>query len=1433
MQELEQNKRGIIISSNLHLGSMMIDDTKTIQVSIKNVGSIAHTLKSCEACSLSATVSIKVYNRSYGTLDGSPSGKPFILPALVPSTSTMVAVLSVTARQLGRTSFQVIFDFGSFQIGRTVTMTVEDPQILALGPSSASICRGKVNRRDRLKDVYSESRSSEGWIIPGRRVAKNYDMNVPVKLPQFVVPKDLEQAVLQDQDVTICYPELNQGLNMENFSIRCSALLHLEEVQMQIDMRQFDLEKVSMKPRLGEYLSLEVPGLAEGRPSVMVGDKIILSLPNANKYDAKYEGIVHEVLSDVVLLKFNEKFQESYQAEEYNVAFTFSRTPLRRCHQAADFAKNLGMQVLFPSRVEARPPQVNITYRSQTTVTTIKTPRIPTNLPRLASPKPNQSPHQSTTPSRPIQGRPANAFGTPKGDTKFLVPKINSPTNVKQAKTSDGTLVANFFNAKLNVRQKAAVVRVLQGEGRPTPYIIFGPPGTGKTVTVVESILQVHQHIPSSRILACTPSNSAADLLAERLHLSGHIKHHELIRLNSFRRNEDSIPDIIRQYCRDGEELEKIAHYRMLVCTCTTSGSFYQLGLKAGHFTHVFVDEAGQATEPETLIPAGLAVGAEGQIILAGDPMQLGPVLASDIAKDYGLDLSLLERLTKRPLYRRDAKKFRDHGNYDPLLVTKLVDNYRSHPALLKLSSDIFYHGELEPQANPELTSSLCDWEMLPNKTNCPLIFHGIKGEDMREGNSPSWFNPMEVVQVAKYLKSLLALEKPVIKTSDIGIITPYRKQVEKIRLIMTTLEVHGVKVGSVEEFQGQERMIMIISTVRSTESLVDFDVRHHLGFVSNPKRFNVSITRAQALQIIIGNPHVLSKDRYWRALLRYCVNQQAYIGCDLPELGDEIIEEGDLDRGIEDDIGEEESINGDNQEENIATVNGYDAEEPQAATATSNQPHQSYGEIVASLNKSPQNGQSRNVGDQDSVQHQGLNEQTYKPRVLFETVQNQKHESTCSVEELDTSKQSRSCDTSLPAENVQSVSVCAKESAQTLTNSTRQQTHCIQDVNNSSRAFPSQPHEHVESENVYQAQCGKMDSLNCGVGDERKRDKNRNVTTLPSGESSPAYVNKQSLSNNMCRDSQTTSNSKGEVEVCATSRVQLQAVASSNHVQHTKNNTKLDNNDSILKEKTLASTPHSQHNHHQTSRRCEQQGAKKKSPPQGAKSRNSKTAEPAPSVVPVESEADRQKRLGIINTLYPSAAVSDLLSSKKQSQMEGAKRNPENCQNTAGARCQSPRVSEASSEPSVHLSDDSGPEDFQDYTPSRSASDISIDEKSQSRGWWTKEQIAKRPRPTRRKHRNNSNRPVEQVAAGRGGNRPVEQVAAGRGGNRPVEQQGAAGRGGYHPHRQRPADGTPKNYYVGLGRGRGRPMQMAAQMDENGGGTRPFSFGRGNFHRK
>lgn len=438
-----------------------------------------------------------------------------------------------------------------------------------------------------------------------------------------------------------------------------------------------------------------------------------------------------------------------------------------------------------------------------------------------------------------------------------------------------------LFNPNLNERQQAAVARILGAQGRPSPYVIFGPPGTGKTVTLVEAILQVHlQSKGSDRILVCAPSNSAADLIAERLLESGQLEAGVLIRLNALQRVQPC-STLLLPHCMDTNEVDTAARHKIIVATCVTAGILYSLALPVGHFTRVFVDEAGQATEPECLIPIGLLAGTDRQPVLAGDPYQLGPVLQSRLALSHGLGLSMLERLMNRVAYQRDEEKFVDHGSYDPLLVTKLVINYRSHENLLALYSKMFYHNELEPGADITLTHSLCQWRSLPNP-DFPLLFHGIVGDDVREGNSPSWFNPVEVVQVVRYTQLLLDGSLP-LTIDDVGIITPYRKQVEKIRLLLKCTGLEDIKVGSVEEFQGQEKLAVILSTVRSSPDQVYFDLQHNLGFLSNPKRFNVSISRAQALLVVIGNPNLLSQDPHWYQLLNYAVENSAYTGCPLP----------------------------------------------------------------------------------------------------------------------------------------------------------------------------------------------------------------------------------------------------------------------------------------------------------------------------------------------------------------------------------------------------------------------------------------------------------------------------------------------------------------------------------------------------------------------
>ncbi|XP_034841949.1 RNA helicase Mov10l1-like isoform X2 [Mirounga leonina] len=160
------------------------------------------------------------------------------------------------------------------------------------------------------------------------------------------------------------------------------------------------------------------------------------------------------------------------------------------------------------------------------------------------------------------------------------------------------------------------------------------------------------------------------------------------------------------------------------------------------------------------------------------------------------------------------------------------------------------------------------------------LVSQLTQGSEAREGRSPSWFNAAEAVQVMRYCCLLARGISSQVSASDIGVITPYRKQVEKIKILLRNVDLMDIKVGSVEEFQGQEYLAIIISTVRSNEDRFEDD-RYFLGFLSNSKRFNVAVTRPKALLIVLGNPHVL--DPCFGALLEYSITNGVYTGCNLP----------------------------------------------------------------------------------------------------------------------------------------------------------------------------------------------------------------------------------------------------------------------------------------------------------------------------------------------------------------------------------------------------------------------------------------------------------------------------------------------------------------------------------------------------------------------
>merc|ERR1712223_411507 len=257
----------------------------------------------------------------------------------------------------------------------------------------------------------------------------------------------------------------------------------------------------------------------------------------------------------------------------------------------------------------------------------------------------------------------------------------------------------------------------------------------------------------------------------------------------------------------------------------------------------------------------------------------------SPIALKHGLQISLLERLmTTSNVYKRCEET----KEYPSKAITKLLNNFRSHPKLLTLPSELFYDRELEAKADTFVTHSMVNWSQLPNK-KVPLIFHGVVGEDQREARSPSYFNPEEAAIVVQYVQDLLETKDAAkkVEPSEIGIISPYRRQVQKIRDLMNRKfqnkfrDWKNITVGSTEEFQGQERRIIIISTVRSKPTLLQSDYEHKLGFLNNPKRFNVAITRAQALLVVIGNPYLLSMDKWWKELLKYVFVNGCYKGVD------------------------------------------------------------------------------------------------------------------------------------------------------------------------------------------------------------------------------------------------------------------------------------------------------------------------------------------------------------------------------------------------------------------------------------------------------------------------------------------------------------------------------------------------------------------------
>ncbi|NXJ74313.1 SDE3 helicase, partial [Trogon melanurus] len=859
--ELICGKHGVEIVSEYDKGNGHIrfpvvpGEPRTVTVTVQNHGNEAVRLRQCWLRQRSRELS---FTDEHGVTQGQsllldPGSAPS--PAPHPAPLEEVQDPALTSRPAdGRypirvrclTSYNgyfhttVVFEFTKepdkpFSIGRSIAAVAESQLAKDLGPSAPfQAYQASLQRPVTV--------ITEDGIPPDNSMRNELEKEIPLDTYQY--PKSLKDTILRGPiaDASSSWAAmqslLDAPLHADNYQQKFQLLLHLEEIQMEVDIRRYDMQDVPMVQDRA-LLVLDVPGVAEKRPSVLKGDHLFAHLSSERDQSplVQYRGYVHSVELEKVKLGFSSKLQKKFVNNlKFDVTFTFSRLPLQVQHRAAALAMQHGLSsLLFPSA----------------------------------------SSHKSLFP---------------------------------------GTFQPRWFDRKLqaNEEQCRAVTHIVTGMSRPAPYLIFGPPGTGKTVTVVEAIKQVWTCFKDARILACAPSNSAADLLCQRLIKD--IAPRNVYRLIASSRSYQEVPADIRPCCNwdDGQSCymypskEHLGRYRILITTLVTAGRLASANFPPGFFSHVFIDECGQAVEPESVVAiAGLLTAMDeetnpngGQLVLAGDPQQLGPVLRSPLAIEHGLGTSLLERLMlHNPLYEKSS------GGYDPQFVTKLLWNYRSHEAILRIPNELFYDSELKACESNELDvrSLYCAWEELP-KRGFPIIFHGVCGEDRREAKSPSFFNTSEIEVLVHYLKKLLQSRGkggcPSVSPKEVGIISPYRKQVEKIRKAITSLDpvlralpdISLLKVGSVEEFQGQERRVILISTVRSCSEYFELDETFKLGFVKNPKRLNVAITRAKALLIVVGNPAVLSKDHHWRRFLRYCVEEGGYTGypCDAESLAED-----------------------------------------------------------------------------------------------------------------------------------------------------------------------------------------------------------------------------------------------------------------------------------------------------------------------------------------------------------------------------------------------------------------------------------------------------------------------------------------------------------------------------------------------------------------
>ena len=462
----------------------------------------------------------------------------------------------------------------------------------------------------------------------------------------------------------------------------------------------------------------------------------------------------------------------------------------------------------------------------------------------------------------------------------------------------------------LNPTQERAVNEVLWAKD---VAIVHGPPGTGKTTTLVEAINETLMR--ESQVLVCAQSNMAVDWISEKLVDRGInvLRIGNPTRVNdkmlgfTYERRFESHPDYpqlwairkaIRELRSNRKKGSESFHQKMdrlrsraaeieirinaelfgeaRVIACTLVGSAHRL-LEGMKFGTLFIDEAAQALEAACWIPMRRA----SRVILAGDHCQLPPTVKSIAALRAGLGKTLMERIAENK----------------PEVVTLLKIQYRMNEEIMRFSSDWFYGGQVESAPQIKYRSVLeydhpITWIDTSNEENQITI----EGEDALEdsastsssssaanqnsdlnfkeqfvGESYGRINKAEaeltLLTLAEYFTKI-GKQRVLSESIDVGIISPYRAQVQYLKKLIKKYEFFKpyrrlISVNTVDGFQGQERDVILISLVRSNDE-------GQIGFLKDLRRMNVAMTRARMKLIILGNKDTMTKHPFYKKLWEY-----------------------------------------------------------------------------------------------------------------------------------------------------------------------------------------------------------------------------------------------------------------------------------------------------------------------------------------------------------------------------------------------------------------------------------------------------------------------------------------------------------------------------------------------------------------------------------